>query len=366
MTTDTLIIESDEGLVSKTASEVASSPARVSRGLVTAEGSAAHNTADHRSRFASKQMRGNGSQSTAISRPVEIESLTLSQLCRDLIELTKPRIVVMILVTTLATAYIGAGQAVQFVDLCWLLLGTGLIAASAGAANQVWEREIDKKMARTASRPVTAGRVNWIHAALYTIALGFAGCLIILERFHYVPAAVGLSTWLLYVLVYTPMKTKTSWNTSVGAVAGALPMLIGYTATGGSLMDLTGWLLVGILVAWQYPHFMSIAWMYREQYGAAGFQMSTTVDPTGKSAGLQSIAGSIALISCSIGLCWMRSNVLGAVVASGFTLMFAWPMLKASIQFNKQPTDRIARFLLRKSLVVLPLLLAVVTIALLW
>ena len=299
-------------------------------------------------------------------RLVAIESLTLSQLFRDLIELTKPRIVVMILVTTLATAFIGAGKPVNLFDLFWLLLGTGLIAASAGAANQIWERDIDRKMPRTASRPVSIGRLSWLHASLFTAVIGVVGCFVIFARFHLEPTLVGLATWLLYVLVYTPMKTRTSWNTTVGAFAGALPMLIGFTATGGALTDVTGWLLVGILVAWQYPHFMAIAWMYRKQYSAAGFRMSTTVDPTGRSAGLQSVLGSIFLVLCAVGLCWMRSSLAGSLFSTLAVLIFCWPILKASVQFKRDPNDQIARVMLRKSLLVLPLVLGVVTLTLLW
>ena len=294
------------------------------------------------------------------------EGFTLSQLCRDLIELTKPRIVVMILITTLATAFIGAGQPVQLIDLFLLLIGTGLVAASAGAANQIWEREIDGKMSRTAKRPISSGRLHWFHGSLYAGSLGILGCGLILTEFGLAPAAVGASTWLLYVLFYTPMKTRTSWNTTLGAVAGALPMLIGYTATGGQLTELTGWLLFGILAAWQYPHFMAIAWMYREQYEQAGFKMSTTVDPSGRSAGIQSVSGSLVLIVCAVGLCWMRSNLMGAIFSTLLTLLFAWPMLNASIRFAACPNDQIARSLLRRSLLVLPLVLAVVTATLLW
>lgn len=366
MTTDTLIIESDELLGSEAAAEVAPNSASVKS---TADEGSVLPLADpgvSHLRPRSKQGSDIAFPRLTSSRPIEFESLTLSQLSRDLIELTKPRIVVMILVTTLATAFVGAGQAVGLQDLFWLLLGTSLIAASAGSANQVWERVIDKQMARTASRPVATGRVQPAHAVVYTAAIGISGLAILFRNFQFVPAIVGLATWLLYVLIYTPMKTRTSWNTTVGAIAGALPMLIGYTATGGSLIDVTGWLLVGILVAWQYPHFMAIAWMYRQQYRDAGFRMSTTVDPTGGSAGIQSIGGSILLIVCAVSLCWMRSTITGAVVASCAVLLFSWPMLRVSIQFNKSPNDQIARLLLRKSLIVLPMVLAVVTIALLW
>jgi protoheme IX farnesyltransferase len=294
------------------------------------------------------------------------QSTWLSQQLSDYLQLTKPRIVVMILVTTLATAMIGAGGPVDGVLLIWLLLATGMVAASAGAANQIWERVIDQRMTRTARRPLPAGRLKTGPAVVFSLLLGIAGTLILYRMFSVVPAAVGLATWLLYVLVYTPMKTRTAWNTTVGAIAGAIPMLIGYTATGGAIADGTGWLLVGILVAWQYPHFMAIAWIYRRQYGEAGFQMSTTVDSTGRSAGIQSVAGALGLMACSIALCWIPSGAIGAWFATAGVIASGWPMLRASIQFAYQPGDMPARRLLRKSLVVLPAVLAIVTVRLYW
>lgn len=300
-------------------------------------------------------------ESTAVT-----PALSQPSLMSDLVQLTKPRIVVMILVTTMSTALIGAQGAVSLTQMVWLLLGTGLIAASAGAANQIWEREIDQRMTRTSRRPLPAGRMQPSVAIMFTALLGIAGTATLYWMFSSVPAAVGLATWLLYVLVYTPMKTRTSWNTTVGAIAGAIPMLIGYTATGGSLADITGWLLVCVLVAWQYPHFMAIAWIYRRQYGDAGFQMSTTVDPSGRSAAIQSIAGSLALIVCAIALCWIPAGWKGATVATVAILWSGWPMLRASLQFASEPGDTPARCLLRKSLLVLPAVFAIVTLRLFW
>ena len=196
--------------------------------------------------------------------PVQRATLS-SSVIRDYVQLTKPRIVVMILVTTLMTALIGASGLVAFGSLVWLLVATGLVAGNAGAANQVWERSIDRRMPRTASRPLPDGRLNLFPAAVFTAILGIGGVWMLGQMFGWAPAVASIATWVMYVMIYTPMKTRTSLNTTVGAVAGALPVLIGYTATGGQLTDWTGWLLVGVLVAWQYPHFMSIAWMYRRQ-----------------------------------------------------------------------------------------------------
>ncbi|MEO1525678.1 MAG: protoheme IX farnesyltransferase [Planctomycetota bacterium] len=298
-----------------------------------------------------------------VGKPV---ATTRSMVMRDLVQLTKPRIVVMILVTTIATAMIAAGGMVAFEPLVMLLIGTGLVAASAGGANQIWERVIDCRMSRTASRPLPAQRLSTGFATAYTMSIGTIGTSILGLRFGAIPALVGIATWFTYVFVYTPMKTRTSWNTTVGAIAGALPMLIGYTALGGSLLSVTAWLLFGVLAAWQYPHFMAIAWLYRRQYGEAGFRMTTTVEPTGFSAGWQSILGSAALLVCSIALCFLNPGIVAASVAAVAVTASVYPMFKASVVFARQRNDQTARRLLRSSLLVLPAVLAVVTLRVFW
>jgi protoheme IX farnesyltransferase len=289
-----------------------------------------------------------------------------ASLWRDCIELTKPRIVTMILVTTVATALNGAGGWVSLVEMCWLLFGTALIAGSAGAANQVWERTIDRHMTRTATRPLPSGRMETLTAVVFTVVLGMIGTAVLNVKFGLTPAVAGIATWLVYVLIYTPMKTRTAWNTTVGAIAGALPVLIGYTATGGNATDWTAWLLVGVLAAWQYPHFMAIAWLCRDQYAEAGFCMTTTVEPSGRSAGWQSIAGSLALIACGVWLCLIPAGIIGAMIGSIAVVAASLPMLLASIRFLAEPGDVLARKLLRSSLLVLPAVLLVITLRVFW
>ena len=307
-----------------------------------------------------------GSGENAENSISAVSRSTMSLLISDYLQLTKPRIVVMILVTTCATAMIGASGLVAAGTLAWLLLGTAAIAGSAGAGNQIWERVIDARMTRTANRPISSGRMSPLPAVIFATALGVLGTTVLATKFGIVPAVVGLATWMLYVLVYTPMKVRTAWNTTVGAIAGAIPVLIGYTATDGRLTDWTGWLLVGVLVAWQYPHFMAIAWMYRRQYKEAGFKMTTTEEPTGRSAGLQSIVGSALLIGLGVTLCWLSPGSIGAIVGSLAVVAAAWPMLLASVHFARCPDDTTARKLLRSSLLVLPAVLAVVTLRLFW
>ncbi len=290
---------------------------------------------------------------------------------RDYFELTKPRIVLMILVTTVVAAVVAAGSSVSPWTMLHLLFGVAMVAGSAGAMNQVWEHEIDKKMERTRRRPISAGRVSVQVGFTYAMFLGVAGTVYLGWAVGVVPALVGVATWIAYVPLYTPLKTRSPWNTTVGAVSGALPVLIGYTAAGGGLSDLRGWLLFGVLAAWQYPHFMAIAWLYRRQYAEAGFQMTTTVEPTGKSAGRQSVVGMIVLIACLTGLVLTSPHDAVAPGSLTFGTLFcliglaaaSYPMSKAAWRFSLCRDDLTARKLLRASLLQLPLSLALVTAA---
>ena len=314
------------------------------------------------------QGRGDGGWNSGVpaARPRATSRAALRLLLTDLVQLTKPRIVVMVLVTAVASAMIAAGGSIAVLDLLWLLIGTALVAGSAGAANQVWERRIDASMPRTAVRPLPGQRMHVATAIAFTAVTGAVGTLMLGYQFGAEAALVGLTTWCLYVLVYTPLKTRTAWNTTVGAIAGALPILIGYTALGGSLLDATGWLLVGVLVTWQYPHFMAIAWMYRRQYAEAGFRMTTTVEPTGRSAALQSVAGSISLAVCGVWLCCSSTQWLASVISSAAVIAMVFPMFRASLQFAAQRDDLRARRLLRSSLLVLPTVLLIVTLRVFW
>ncbi|MEM6690026.1 MAG: protoheme IX farnesyltransferase [Planctomycetota bacterium] len=288
----------------------------------------------------------------------------------DLVTLTKPRIVTMILVTTIATGLIGgAVSGLPLSGLQWfaLLVGTAGVAASAGAANQVWERRRDSAMERTAKRPLPSQRLGLSAAIAMTAATGLLGTLILLGCFGLSPAAWAVGTWVLYVLVYTPMKVRTSWNTTVGAVAGAMPVMIGFTAAGAGDLHPVGWLLFAILAAWQYPHFMAIAWLYRHQYAGAGFVMTTTTEPTGRHAAIQSIVGSLVLMGVAVTACCVTGASIATLSISIVSVLAAsWPMLKASIGFARVADDVTARKLLRSSLLVLPITLAVLTTCVLW
>ena len=308
---------------------------------------------------------------------------------RDFLAMTKPRIVVMILVTTAATAVIGAaGQTIGGMNFLLLMAGTAMVAGAAGAANQIAERRIDALMNRTANRPMPGGRLKMAPAVAFAAALLMAGTALLVLTFDWVPAAFGLATFVSYVFVYTPMKTRTPWNTTVGAIAGALPVMIGYTATGGSPWGGVGWAITAVLAAWQYPHFMAIAWMYRRQYHDAGFRMTTGVHPGGGPAAFQAVAGSIATWAAAIAVIagiviattnpsittnpTITTNLLSdtstwvGVIAVVLVTAAIYPMTAASVRFARRRDDAAARRLLRSSLWVLPAVLLVATVTSLW
>ena len=293
------------------------------------------------------------------------DPLPRSGILSDLLELTKPRIVTMILITAVVAALIAAGSAVSLGMLVHLLIGTALVAGSAGAMNQVWEFRVDALMERTRRRPIPAGRLGLPLSACFGMAIGVLGTAYLYAAFGPIPALVAVATWLLYVPIYTPLKVRSEWNTTVGALSGALPIMIGYTAAGGSLGDVSGWLLVGVLFAWQYPHFMAIAWLCRRQYDEAGFQMTTTLEPTGRRAGWQSVAGMAMLTLCLIALAVILTSGAWLATAAliGFLLLATYPMTAAAVRFALRRDDLTARRLLRASLLQLPGSLMLLTIA---
>jgi heme o synthase len=303
-------------------------------------------------------------QSEAVDSPATPETVSSRTLLADLLELTKPRIVMMILVTASVAAVIAGGTLSPWLFL-HLLIGVALVAGSAGAMNQIWEYRIDGQMERTRRRPLPAGRLGLPSALAFASALGVVGLLYLTIAFGPVPALLALATWVLYVPIYTPLKVRSEWNTTVGAVSGALPVMIGYTAAGGLLSDVSGWLLVGVLVAWQYPHFMAIAWLFRRQYAEAGFQMTTTVEPTGRRAGWQSVIGMVVLMLCLISLAVILtpSSLLASIVLSVIVLAVTYPMTAAAVRFASRRDDLTARRLLRASLLQLPASLLLLTCA---
>ncbi|HTM53505.1 MAG TPA: heme o synthase [Pirellulales bacterium] len=276
----------------------------------------------------------------------------------DYVELTKPRIGAMVLVTVGVAAFVAGWGPPSVWLLANTLVGTALVAASASALNQWIERESDAHMPRTAGRPLPAGRLNAAQVLAFSVVTIVAGTLQLALIVNMRTAAFGLLTWALYVWVYTPLKRRTSANTAIGAIAGAMPVLMGWSATGAAL-DLRAWSLFLILFIWQFPHFMAIAWLYRRQYGEAGLKMLTTVDPSGFRAAAQAVVSALVLIPVSLVPC--LSQPAGGVYF-GWALLLGSLQLACAVAFFVQLSELSARRLLLASLVYLPAMMALLVI----
>ncbi len=269
----------------------------------------------------------------------------------DYLELTKPRIAVMALFTVGAGYLLGAGSSAEWRVLLHTLLGAGMVAAGGSALNQLFERRIDSRMRRTRKRPLPAGRIAPEEAAAFGAGLAGAG-LAYLAATVSLPATIAAAcTFIAYAFIYTPMKTKTAWNTVVGAVPGALPPVIGWCAAQGWNDQEGAVALFAILFLWQIPHFLAIAWMYRADYASGGLKMLPGCDPTGRRTAFVMVLTAAALLPLSVlvpaaGL----GGWLFGVGATVFGLMF----LRHTITFARDCTDRNARKVLHSSLFYLP------------
>jgi protoheme IX farnesyltransferase len=199
----------------------------------------------------------------------------------DYLELTKPRITLLVLATTLVGFYLGTEGKLEMIPLFHALLGTGLVAAAASALNMWLERDLDSLMKRTAGRPLPAGRLQPGEALTFSLIIAAAGLVYLLVFANVLASALAASTLLSYLFVYTPLKTKTWLCTLIGAVPGAVPPMIGWAAANGAL-SYGAWILFAIVFFWQIPHFYAIAWMHREDYRRAGFPMLPIIDRDGR------------------------------------------------------------------------------------
>ena len=278
--------------------------------------------------------------------------LRLSARLSDYIELTKPRIVVLELVTVIVGMYLAAPGELTTGLLAATVIGTTLVAASASILNQWLERDRDAHMQRTADRPLPTGRIGAGEALLLGAATFVAGIVTLALGVNWSTALVGVLCWTIYVAAYTPMKTRSTLNTAVGAASGALPILMGWTAGGGSF-DLVALGLVGVLYLWQFPHFMAIAWLYRRDYAAAGYQMATVADPSGLRAGAIAVSGALALLPISL-LPALTPHSGSPMVYCVWAMILGMLQLATATMFLAARNDQSARRLLRASLVYLP------------
>jgi len=271
----------------------------------------------------------------------------------DYLELTKPRIAVMALVTVTIGFLLAKETPWDLSRLLETLIGVALVAASSSCFNQVLERKTDRLMNRTMDRPLAAGRLSVGEAIVFGILTLAIGLVWLAVRVNLLTALLGSMTFVLYVAAYTPLKRITSFNTVIGAIPGALPPVLGWVAAGGK-PDQSAFALFAILFLWQFPHFMAIAWLYREDYAAAGLKMlPSTEEKRQWGAGLVAIGYASALVPVSlipsqIGLAGI-GYALGALFLGAGYLWF-------SIAFYRRPSVTAARQLLLTSLIYLPVL----------
>ena len=285
--------------------------------------------------------------------------LAATRLADDL-ELTKPRVAVLVLFTVAAGVVLADGRAMGGLVLLHTLIGTALVAAGASALNQWLERQSDALMKRTENRPLPAGRLQPLEAVVFGAGLGLAGVgyLVVTLR-HPWAALVAAVTFACYVFIYTPLKRRTPLNTLVGAVPGALPPVIGWVAARGSL-DWGAGVLFVILFLWQVPHFLAIAWIYRDDYGRAGLRMLTVTDPDGRLTGRQMVTYCLALVAASLWPVLLGSA--GLLYLAG-ALLLGLGFLASAVGFCRACTMAQARRVLRASLIYLPALLTLLLLS---
>jgi protoheme IX farnesyltransferase len=268
-------------------------------------------------------------------------------------DLFKARLTSLVLLTTLVGFYLGSRGPVDFVLMCHTLLGTALLASGAAALNQLLEREYDARMRRTQDRPLPSGRLQPQTVLMVGCVAALIGLVYLTRAVNTTTGLIGALSLVCYLFVYTPLKRVTWLNTLVGAVPGALPPLMGWTAARGEWSG-EGLALFAIQAFWQLPHFMAIAWIYRDEYARAGFKMLPVVDPEGRRTGRQALGNTLALLPVS--LCPFLFHLAGPiylVCALVLGLSFVW----FALQFSRHLTIPRARQLFYFSLVYLPVLL---------
>jgi len=278
----------------------------------------------------------------------------------DYIELTKPRLTTLSVLTTLAGYYIGANGAMDATVLVHTLLGAFMVGGGCGALNMYMEHEQDARMRRTAQRPIPAGRLTPMEVLIFGLIVGVGGVLYLSMTVNLVTGILGAVTIVSYLLLYTPLKRLTTLNTLVGAIPGGIPPLMGWTAAVGTIgPGLGGWVLFGILFFWQMPHFLSLAWMCREDYANAGYRMLAVVDSDGTRTGMQILLYTAALVPVSL-LPTIVGIAGGVYFFAALALGIGFVVLGANVA--RRRSRREARMLFHYTLMYLPVLLLVLAL----
>ena len=281
------------------------------------------------------------------SAPLAIERRS-GTLVADYVQLAKPRLNLLVVATTAAGYYLGGPPSTDLALMAQAVAGTALVAGGAAALNQLYERDTDALMWRTRLRPVPDGRVSPADARLFGLGLTIAGLLLLAARANLLAAGLAFVTVFVYLVIYTPMKLLTPASTLVGAVPGALPALIGWTASHGGV-GLGGLTLFAIVFLWQIPHFMAIAWLYRDDYRKAGFPLLSVIDSSGTRSGRQAVLFAVALIPVSLA-------PITTPVSFALVLALGLVQLGLAVRFAMTRSDASARALFVGSITYLPLL----------
>ncbi len=280
-----------------------------------------------------------------------------SRFARDYWRLTRPPIVALVLLTMAVSAWT-AGRPPFWPAAAHALAGTALMIVGAIALNQRLECRGDAKMARTAGRPLPAGGLTRRHVTSFGIVATAIGLVYLAVAAGFLLTALAGINWLLYLAAYTPLKTRSAWQTPIGAAAGAMPVLLG-AAIAGQTLSPPALMLFGMVYCWQFPHSMAIAWRYRREFAAAGVKVAAVSDPSGRTVGLWAVAGAAALLAVTLAPLWLSSR--GATYGYCAAGLGA-ALLVCAVAFARSPTDTAAGRLLWASLIYLPAMLAVLVV----
>jgi len=285
---------------------------------------------------------------------VDIEVSGVAQTLRQYYELIKPRIALLIVISTAVGYCYGVGQHFSFFTFVNTLLGTVLLAAGSATLNQWYERDLDALMTRTRMRPLPAGTITPNQALLFGVAVSVLGAIELLACVNALAAGLGVLTSAGYLFAYTPLKRKGPFCTTIGALPGAMPPLIGYAAASGHL-TVQAWVLFAILFLWQFPHFHAIAWMYREDYERAGIKMLAVVRPRGKALATEIMVTLILLVPATLAPTYLH---MAGKAYFGAAVLLNLAFIYFGVQMSREHNHRRARNLLLASVIYVPLLFA--------
>ena len=284
----------------------------------------------------------------------ETKIIGLKEKLAAFLELTKPRIAFMLVLTSAAGFYLGSKGNFDFLLFINSIIGITLLAFGVATLNQFIERRTDTLMERTAKRPIPTGKVSPTEALVFGLILTVSAEIYLAFLVNPLTAILGLVVIVGYVLLYTPLKTKTSASTAIGAIPGAMPPLMGWTASANEI-TLGAWVLFALLFLWQFPHFLAIAWMYKEQYRKAGILMLPVVEKDGKLTAIQIVTFTLMMLPISIAPFFI--GVAGYIYLVGASILGIW-FLITSIKMAREKSVEQARKLLLVSVLYLPVIFA--------